>query len=352
MIETFEFPQFTRERDRIKFNSEKYKNVSISKAFELEYNYQFKDLKELVDSTPIQIGVGSTITTKIISVSEKGVPVFDSTNIKDNVICKNDLSKYHNFKFNNNQPLEMKIISKTPQGDYIGDIIKPMYDKWIDDKIKNTQNQYKLLEKYKPVKCYNLQHVEGGYMCKVNVDAIESFVGEPYLVDAFIPGSQIVLNIENDFSKWNGENVDAVITNYIKTNNGKMSIICSRKNHLRHLGNLNMIQLYKDWTENNAQWQEFNKAPLQGRVTGIINSSKKCGVFVEIPSLSITGMVLSTPEEIVKYKPDQLVNVKLSEFEESMFFNKEVGQMQHNTPYVIEEDILKQVNIRPILEFV
>lgn len=351
MTENFVFPQFTRERDRIKFNTERYKNVSISQAFEIEYDCKFADLNQVVDTTPSKIEIGDTITTKIISISPRtGTPVFDNINIKDNIVCKNDMLKYNNFKFNNNTPLEMTIISKTPQGDYVGDIIKPIYDKWINEKMSNLQNQYKV-KNYKPVTCYDLQHTEGGYMCKINVSPVEDFIGESYMIDAFIPGSQIVLNIETDFAKWNNQTVEAVITNYIKTNNGKMSIICSRKNHLRHLGNLNMVQLYKDWTENNGQWQAFNKTALQGRVTGVINSSKKCGVFVEIPSLSITGMVMSTPEEIVKYKPNQMVNVKISEFEENTFFNKEVGQLQHNAPYVINDDVLKQINIRPILKF-
>ena len=31
--------------------------------------------------------------------------------------------------------------------------------------------------------------------------------------------------------------------------------------------------------------------PLEGKVTGVINSANKCGVFVEIPSMDMTGLV-------------------------------------------------------------
>jgi hypothetical protein len=42
----------------------------------------------------------------------------------------------------------------------------------------------------------------GGFIGKALVPAVSDFIGEPYYVDAFIPGSQIVLNIESDFSRW------------------------------------------------------------------------------------------------------------------------------------------------------
>ena len=86
-------------------------------------------------------------------------------------------------------------------------------------------------------------------------------------------------------------------------------------------------------------------------MTGIINSSKKCGVFIEIPALNVTGMVSTKPEDLVNYKPRDEVKVKLTGFDEEMFFNQGVGQMQHVDPYVITDGKLEKCNLKPILQF-
>ena len=86
-------------------------------------------------------------------------------------------------------------------------------------------------------------------------------------------------------------------------------------------------------------------------MTGVINSSKKCGVFVEVPDLLITGMVKVSPEELVNYKPGDNVAVRLTSFDEETFYNKAVGQVQHVDPYVIEDGVLVKCNLKPILSW-
>mgnify|MGYP003310100795 FL=1 len=167
----------------------------------------------------------------------------------------------------------------------------------------------------------------------------------------FNPFPYFVLNIENDFTKWEGKEVYAFVTNYINKPNdpSQMSLICSAKEYLKFHGDLNMVKLFKACCENNEIWQHHINHTFNGKVTGIINSSKKCGVFVEIPELLITGMIPMKPEELVKYKPQMEVGVKLVDFEEDTYFDPVVQQLRHNEPYKIENGILREVNVKPVL---
>ena len=113
-----------------------------------------------------------------------------------------------------------------------------------------------------------------------------------------------------------------------------------------------MIELFKHWCEETEQWKRFEKTELSGKVTGVINSSKKCGVFVEIPELEITGFVEEKPEELVNYKPHNVVKVKLVGFDEETYFDHTMQQMQHVVPYEIENGVLRKCNLKPILQFV
>ena len=94
-----------------------------------------------------------------------------------------------------------------------------------------------------------------------------------------------------------------------------------------------------------------NKEVFDGTVTGIINSSKKCGVFVDIPELNITGMVQCKPSEIFNYKPGDELMVGIEGFEEETFYNKDVQQVQHLDPYIITEGCLEKCNLKPVLRF-
>jgi ribosomal protein S1 len=202
------------------------------------------------------------------------------------------------------------------------------------------------------VKVKNLQLTRGGFMGKAVIPNVSEFVGEEYLVDAFIPGSQIVLNITDDFEQFVGKEVYAFVLNYIpKPGNSGMSLICSVKEVLKYIGELNMISMFNEWCDETEVWKGILEKTYEGKVTGIINSSKKCGVFVEIPELNITGMVQTKPEELVGYKPHAAVGVKITGFEEELFYNAAANQMQHAEPYVIENGCLKKCSLKPILSF-
>jgi ribosomal protein S1 len=171
-------------------------------------------------------------------------------------------------------------------------------------------------------------------------------------MQAFIPGSQIALNIESDFEKWDGKDVDAFITNLsVRPGTTDTTVACSAKEYLRFKGNLRAIEMFKDYTEDNKSWKEQLKKVYNGNITGICSSRSKTGVFVEIPEIGITGMVPMDKGELTKYHPGDC-KVKIVGFDELIKFNREVGQMQHVEPYKIEDDILRKVNIKCTLAFV
>ena len=89
---------------------------------------------------------------------------------------------------------------------------------------------------------------------------------------------------------------------------------------------------------------------FEGVVTGIINSSQKCGVFVEVPELEITGMVNISADRLSEYHPGDNIEISIEGFDEKMVYNEAVNQMQHAAPFEIVDGALKTVNVKPVLK--
>lgn len=347
----YEWPKFKTDRERIKFMSNYYKNVSIVEAFENEYNFKSNvDVNNIVNDTPQELHVGQIVPMKISSVSKNGVK-FDNVAFKQNVMSGVNLYKYEKFRhFLPVDPINVKVTS-VQKDRVMVDPLTPMLDDWMNN-ILNDTNIQKNLKQPQTIKVKNLKLTRGGFMGKAVIPNVSKFVGDEYTIDAFIPGSQIVLNIENDFEKWNGKTVDAFVTNYMNKPNdpSQMSLICSAKEYLKFLGDINIISMFNNWCEDNEQWKAISQQRYTGKVTGIINSSKKCGVFVEIAELSLTGMVPMKPEDLVNYKPQDSIDVMIDRFDEDTYYDPISQQVRHNHPYVIENDILKEVNVKLILK--
>ena len=197
----------------------------------------------------------------------------------------------------------------------------------------------------------NLHLTKGGYLGKAVIPNVSEFVGEDYEIDAFVPGSQIVLNTTDDFEQFEGRSVFAFVSSYAPKPFGRgMSLVCSVKNYLKHTGNMNLRQLHSIWCDADEKWEEVSQKPYEGIVTGVLNSTKKCGVFVEIPDLCITGMIPARPEELVNFPAGQHINVRIKTLEEDTVYNDAVGQMQRLQPFEIVDGAIKRVNVKPILE--
>lgn len=347
----YEWPVFKTDKERIKHFSKQYKDVSIVEAFEMGSGVKSNVSKENpVNQTPQELHVGQVVPMNITSISKNGV-VFNNVSFKQNVMSGVNLYKYGKFRqFLPTFPIDVKVTSVMKDRVMV-DPLAPMMDSWLQNILEDTDIQRNIKQPM-IIQVKNLKLTRGGFMGKAVIPNISNFVGDEYTVDAFIPGSQIVLNIENNFEKWNGKTVNAFVTNYINKPNepSQMSLICSVKEYLKFLGEMNTVEMFNNWCEENEAWNKVSQTVWSGKVTGIINSSKKCGVFVEIPEINMTGMIPMKPEDLVNYKPQDSINVMLDKFEEDTYFNATLQQMQHNDPYKIENGILKEVNVKPIFK--
>lgn len=350
-LEEFQWPEFNNDRLRIKALSQRYAGKSITEAFELYSGKKISNVDEMVNYIPDEIRLGSIFKTRILSVDKTQV-VFDNANYKANFQSSVNLYKYDFFKhYVPVDPVEVQV-TRINKDKVTVDPIAPIMNGWLNPILKDNSIQKNIYEP-KTIKVKILQLTRGGFIGKAIIPAVSEFVGENYLVDAFIPGSQIVLNITDNFEQFVGKTVEAFVVNYIpKPGSSDMSLVCSAKEFMKFKGELNIINMFKAWCEESEEWNSVAETSYKGKVTGVINTSKKCGVFVEIPELNITGMVKTKPEELVSYKPHDDVNVKISGFEEEMVYNSLVKQLQHDVPYVIEDDCLKRCNIKPVLQIV
>lgn len=339
--------------DRIKENSNLYRNVSIGEAMTKAYGGKVtKKLAELGNEVPTELVVGQTIPLRIVSVGKN--VIFDSGSYKVAFNTRNNLARFKKLvEFVPNKQIKAKVVEIGKKETFV-DIFTPMLEEFIHPRTKYPWIQNEI-ENPTTVRVTDLKLVKGGYVGKAIIPNVSDFVGEPFLIDAFVPGSQIVLNTTDDFEQFEGQSVDTFITAWTPKPGGEgMSLICSRKNVLKHHGNLNMIHLHKIWCDAGDEWKEFSERKLPGRVTGVINSSKKCGAFVEIPSLNITGMIHLKPEELVEFPAGKWIDVKFVDFDEATVYNDLTGQHQRLLPYEIEKvegkDVLRKLTLKPKFE--
>ena len=349
-LEAFVWPEFPSDSKRIKEFSKRYKTLSITEAFESAYNVEIGPVHAIANQTPGEIRVGDEMMLNILSITKNHVE-FDAGNQKTPVVSSVNLHKYERFK--HNLPLDpVKVLVMNVTKDRVTvDPVAPLVNDYLDPILAN-KNVQKVIGAPKSVRVKDLQLTKGGFTGKAVLPNVSAFVGEDYTVDVFIPGSQIVLNITDNFEQFVGKEVDAFIVNHMsKPGANTLSLIASAKELIKFRGECKLIELFNSWCEESDLWKNFSATAVEGRVTGVINSSKKCGVFVEIPSLDMTGLVPVEPDQLVNYKADSIVNVKITGFDEEKKYNNITKQMEHVEPYLIEDGVLVRCNIKPVLAF-
>jgi ribosomal protein S1 len=349
--EAFVWPEFNSESERIKAYSKRYANMSIVEAFEHAYGITIGQVKEGANNTPSEIKVGDEIMLNILSITKNHVE-FDAANYKAQILSSVNLHKYDRFKHNlPTDPIKVQVMDV--QKDRVTvDPLAPVVNDYLNPILRN-KNVQKVIGNPQSVRVKNLQLTKGGFTGKAVLPTVSQFVGEEYTVDVFIPGSQIVLNITDNFEQFVGKEVDAFIINYMnKPGSNALSLVASAKELIKFRGECKLIELFKSWCEESEAWKKNLTSKYQGRVTGVINSSKKCGVFVEIPALDMTGLVPVEPDQLVNYKADSFVWVQLTGFDEEKKYNPITKQMEHVDPYVIEDNCLVRCNLKPVLSFV
>ncbi len=329
----FIFPEFNKDSQRIKFYSRKYKNMSLGEAFADFYgDPSIKAAADTIEEmyNVQQVAIGSRVRVKFDNVTKGKVAVV-SNNPKELFATKHNVWSWNNL--DTDLWYDAEVVDKT-NNQYMVDILTPIKDQFVASAKKTIKNYFQSTT----VTVRDLQIQRGGYLGKINVDAISKITGQPYLIDAFIPGSMIALNIEKDFNKWDGQSVDAMIVNFTD-NNGKPSIVCSRKKYLNSLGQSSLISLYDNIFRDGGQYDET----FEGVVTGVINSANKKGVFVEIPEYCITGLIQMNPSELVNFRIGADVKVKISGVEWD----------EKREPYKRSaEGIIYECNLKPTLVLV
>lgn len=343
---------------RIKNNTLLCRQMSLIEAFEAVYktpiNLSEED-KKIAEDTPPDIKVGSIIELGIESISASGV-VFNTLNNKHQFITRNNLWKYDKFKYIATFPgtVRCRVIEKQ-KDKIIVDIVGLMTEEFITPRIKNPKIQHVTNTTPEYIKVTDLKLINGGYSGKAIIPSTTQFCGEAYTVPAFIPGSHIVLNTEKDFESWEGKSVDTfIVSESVDTRTNEKILVCSRKDVLVHDGELNIISLYKHWCDDDAVWKEESEKKRVGIVTGVIHSKNKCGVFIEIPTLNITGMMNCASTDLVNYKSGDEISVKISSFEVPKKWDSYTRQLKTILPYDIKkEDDLEYVsscNIKAVLD--
>lgn len=348
---------YKTERERLMLNKQKFAGMTLVQAFAASAGQPIPGIDMPASETelnagneiPAELHIGDVINLTISSIGKNGT-VFDSGSYKENFATRNNLGHFAKFaEYLPVKPMKAQVVEIGPKQTMV-DVFQPLINDFILPRAARPWIQNLINEPITTVEVVDLHLVRGGYVGKAIIPTISEFVGEPFMVDAFIPGSQIVLNTTDDFEAFEGEDVKAFVMSYAPKPNGRgMSLVCSRKNYLKHCGNMNLKNLHSVWCDAGEEWENLSKQVWSGRITGVLNSAKKCGVFVEIPQLNITGMIPAAPEALVNYKAGDNIPVVITNFDEELVFNDAVGQMQHLPAFEIVDGAIKKVNIKPIL---
>lgn len=340
-----EFPMFNSERERIRYMSNEYGNMSIAKAMSVYYDIQIsnetKSNKAINTVTNLEIGEIYLGTVK--EFNERYLS-FEIPGVKDEIICKEPLwgsyQEISNFLLSHENKLLFEIRSKE-QGRFNVSVINAYYRRWNERITKAVNGDEGIMVHIDSL-------VTGGYLCHTEITPLVQLTGKEYTASVFIPGSHIVLNIENDFEKWVGQDVMIIPQKFIDYRVNKWdgtvekSLVGSRKKVLQILGMRNMYDIFNLHKISENVTSTFVKPTYDGVVTGIINSNKKTGIFVELEDKYITGLLPLDSSELLNYKPGDFIKVRFAEFE----------IQEGKEPFEMRKNKVIKSNVRPIFELV
>ena len=339
------------DRDRIKYISKAYAHMSIAKAMSVYYGI---DLSNETKNSPI---VNNIVTIELGQVYVGEVESFNKTSMTFTIPgVKEELYSNENFTtcadaieeylLKHDNKIAFEVREKKDNRYYVS-VIQGYYKIWATKIMK-------CIEKMQSINVHIDELVRGGYICHTDIDELNNLTGRHYTHSVFIPGSHIVLNIEHDFEKWIGQDVDIIPQKFVDFQTigygaNKLiekSLVGSRKLVLQNIGNKNLHDMYNDMQLKNKLVESGKNVNIEdviyeGTVTGIINSSKKTGAFIEIDDKYITGLMPTDSMDIFNYKPGDHVRVKIKEFE----------VQEGKDPFIInKKGIVIKCNTRPVFE--
>lgn len=342
---------FADDKERIKYISQHYGNMSVAKAFSVYYGLELDDeIKSNRNVNTVNVIELGKIYTGTVKEFTKNIMTFDIPGIKEEIICKEPfatcMDSIRNYLLTHDNKLMFEVRQKDHDKYYVS-VINAYYKAW-ENIIK------KAIEHEDGIQVHIDELVKGGYVCHTNISTLSELTGKNYTSSVFIPGSHIVLNIERDFEQWIGQDVMIVPQKFvefkkdIRTGLTENSLVGSRKRVLQIIGTKNMYDLWNDLETKKKLATLANKTEVKsdiygGTVTGIINSNKKTGIFVELDGMYITGLMPIDSSELLDYKPGDKINVVISEFE----------IQEGKEPFIInKKNQIVKCNVRPVFELV
>lgn len=339
------FNGYSNDSKRIFAYSKKYANKDIASAFADAYHTPVNTTLSKAElknaSNVVVLELGKVYTGTVKSIDNRGI-IFDVPGVKEEIICKenfNDcMDHVQSYLFEHDNKLMFEVREKNRTSAVVS-VINGYYKKWCETILEaNTTKQ--------ALEVHIDSLVRGGYIAHAPIVNLNALTGKNYTSSVFIPGSQIVLNIESDFDRWVGQDVWVIPQNFVEyrdyhTGETYNSLLGSRKQVLQLLGMVNMFEIYQKYVlaqNENVTWENNE---MDGTVTGIINSNKKQGIFVELDGKYITG--LYPTKNFLKFKQGDPVKVKIKEFE----------LQEGKQPFeVTKKGTPKKCNIRPVFEVV
>ena len=339
------FPYFKNDIERIKYMKKAYGNMSIAKSFAIFYGIEVsQETKQNKSINTVQvIELGNVYSGIVKSFGKNGI-TFEIPGVKDEIISKENFNDcadaINNYLLNHNNKLLFEV-REHKDNRYIVSVISAYYKQWT-----NTIN--KAIQHEQGINVHIDSLVKGGYICHTDISPLCQLTGKTYTHSVFIPGSHIVLNIEYDFDKWVGQDVMIVPQKFvefrrdIKTGLIENSLVGSRKKVLQILGMNNIHQIYNKWLlASTDERVKYVPEIFEGTVTGIINSSNKTGIFVELNDKYITGLMPIDAMDLLDYHPGDPIKVRISEFE----------VQEGKDPFVYnKKGTLMKSNVRPVFE--
>lgn len=337
------FPSFKSEKERIKYMSRAYANMSLAKSMSVYYGTPISNEVKSNHSinTVINLELGEIYCGTVKEFNERYMS-FDIPGVKDEIISKEPLwqsyQNIQNFLLSHDNKLLFEVRQKE-NGKFIVSVINAYYRRW-NERITKAANG----DEY--IMAHIDQLVPGGYLCHTDILPLQELTGQNYTASVFIPGSHIVLNIEHDFEKWIGQDVHIIPQKFIDYRVNRWdgtvekSLVGSRKRVLQIAGMRNMYEIWNFHKLGEKGDVNFTKPSYEGIVTGIINSNKKTGVFVELEDKYITGLLPMDATDLLDYKVGDPINVRFNEFE----------VQEGKEPFEMRKGKVIKSNVRPIFE--
>lgn len=320
------FGGFKNDRERLKYmRNSAYNEMNLAKSFAtfygVEVSAETKANKSL--NTIVNIEVGKVYSGSVKTFDKNGL-TFEIPGVKEELVAKDNLwscvDEVNAYLATHNNKLLFEVREKKDNR-YIVSVIQGYYRAW-------TNKINKAIENRNGINVHIDELVRGGYVCHTEIKELTELTGKKYTHSVFIPGSQIVLNIERDFERWIGQDVVVVpqkfmdfrTIGYGKDALVERSLVSSRKSVLQIMGMKNMYDIYNEAMTKKKLAEMSDNVSVEpvvfnGTVTGIINSNKNTGIFIELDDKYITGLMPIDNSDLVNYRPGDPIRVTIAEFE-------------------------------------